>query len=78
MVQLNCELYRDRIHRNYLLMDYIDHLRNQEKILEFLKEIPQLIKEKKQSSILTNKNLITSLMFTMYQNACTKQLFEKA
>lgn len=77
IAQLNRELYRDRMHRNYLLMDYMEHLRTQEQILISLKEIPQLMKEKKQSSILKNKDIITALMFTMYQNACTREKQEK-
>lgn len=77
IAQLNRELYRDRMHRSYLLMDYLDHFQKQEQILGFLKEIPNRIKEKRNRDILTNKNMITALMFTMYQNACTREGQEK-
>lgn len=70
---LNRELHRDQMHKGYLLMDYMEHLENQEKILENLKDIPKYMKEKKNDKILSNKETITALMFTMYQNAHTRE-----
>lgn len=77
MSALSYELTRDQMHRNYLLMDYIDHIKKQEQILLYLKEIPKYIKEKKNWQILNNKEIITALMFTMFQNACTREKQEK-
>lgn len=77
MSALSHELIRDQIHPSYLLMDYIGHIKRQEQILLYLKEIPRYIKEKKPWQILNNKDTITALMFTMFQNACTREKQEK-
>lgn len=73
MNQLNAQLKRDQKHRHFLLMDYAPTLRKQEQMLGFLKEIPQLIRQKNNLDILKNKDIIVSLMFTMYQNARTRE-----
>lgn len=76
--QLNQELQRDnRLHKTFLLMDYIPMLRRQEHVLEALQEIPNLIKGKKNMGILTDGRYIYSLMFTMYTNAELREKQEK-
>lgn len=75
--QLNSQLKRDRMHRDFLLMDYSGQLRKQEQILANVREIPELVKQKKNMEILGNKDVIVSLMFTMYQNAMTRERQEK-
>ncbi len=77
MRQLNHELHRDRMHKNYFLMDSMGRLQKQEVILGFLCKIPLLIKDKKNMEILINKDIITALMFTMYQNALIREKQEK-
>lgn len=77
-VQLNKELWRDRkLHRTFILMDYIEKLKKQEIILGKLKNIPDLIKEKKNYNVLCNKEYIIPLMFTMYTNALLRENQEK-
>ncbi len=75
---LNKELRRDRnIHSQFLMMDMIELLGEQEKILEPLGEIAQMIKEKNQMQILTDRRYIIPLMFTMLQNALIREQQEK-
>lgn len=77
MKKLNAQIRRDRMHRKFLLMDCAEELQEQEIILNQLKEIPVLTQEKKHVEILRKKEIITALMFTMYQNAITRQKQEK-
>lgn len=78
MKKLNEELRRDRIlHRTFLLMDLSETLEKQEEILSHLQKIPELIKERKNIKVLTTKDLIIALMFTMYQNAGIREEQEK-
>lgn len=68
IVKLNRELQRDRkTHQHFLLMDFCAHLETQQEILEKLKDIPGLVKEKKNMEILRTKEIILALMFTMCQ-----------
>ena len=78
MRTLNRRMKRDsRTHGNYLMMDYRERLVEQEILLNQLDHIPALIKEKRQKDILQDKNLMTALMFTMYQNAKVREQQEK-
>lgn len=78
MRQLNREIKRDRrTHRRFLLMDYADHLAAQEEVLARLVRIPALISEKKQMEVLSDRKYIIPLMFTMYTNACVREIQEK-
>ncbi len=78
MCQLNREIKRDRrTHRQFLLMDYAEHLARQEKVLQRLVRIPALISEKKQMEVLSDKQYIIPLMFTMYTNASVREIQEK-
>lgn len=77
-VQLNRELWRDsRTHQTFILMDYIKGLKHQEELLEALKDIPLLLKEKKNFEVLRNDTYIIPLMFTMYTNAMLRENQEK-
>lgn len=78
MNQLLKELDRDYcVHKKIIMMDFRVTLRNQLKILEYLDKIPELVYQKKQRSILTNRSIIISLMFTMYENALRREKEEK-
>lgn len=78
MRQLNREIKRDRrTHRQFLLMDYAEHLSAQEEVLRRLVQIPALIGEKKQMEVLSDRQYIIPLMFTMYTNACVREIQEK-
>lgn len=75
---LNREIRRDRrIHRRFLLMDFADHLEQQEEVLSNLTKIPDLIGQKKQMGILAESQYMTPLMFTMYMNAFVREQQEK-
>ncbi len=78
MRQLNREIRRDRrTHRQFLLMDYAEHLCAQEEVLGRLVQIPELIAAKRQMEVLTDRQYIIPLMFTMYTNACVREVQEK-
>ena len=77
-VQLNKELKRDhRLHRTFVLMDFLERLVRQEELLEALKEIPNMIQEKKNFEILQDGHYMVPLMFTMYSNAMLREKQEK-
>lgn len=71
------QLKRDCMHTDYLLMDCTDRLRQQQELLEGVRKIPGMILNRKNMDILQDKNIIVSLMFTMYQNAITREKQEK-
>lgn len=78
MEQLLTELKRDyRVHKKILMMDFQSMLTSQYKILFQLNKIPDLIIQRNQKSILTDKSIILSLMFTMYENALRREKEEK-
>lgn len=78
MEQLLQELKRDyRMYKKILMMDFQPVLRNQYKILRQLKKIPELIKERSQEKILSNKAIMISLMYTMFENAKRREEQEK-
>lgn len=78
MRQLNREIRRDRrTHRQFLLMDYAEHLAAQEEVLQRLMYIPELIAGKRQMEILSDLQYMIPLMFTMYTNACVREIQEK-
>ena len=78
MSALNKQLRRDRKqHQKFLMMDFCTLLEQQEVILSYLKEIPPLMKNKKNIEILKNKDIITALMFTMCQNGLVREQQEK-
>lgn len=74
---LNRILNRDRIHREYILMDERPALKKQEKLLETLSVIPGMIAEKKNAMILKDKAIVNALMFSLYQNAVSREKQEK-
>ena len=76
--QLNREIRRDRkTHKQFLLMDYAEHLAAQEEVLSRLVKIPKLIAEKKQMEVLSDREYMIPLMFTMYTNAFIREQQEK-
>lgn len=77
MCRLNRELARDRLHKEFMLMNERSILTKQEEILAKLNEIPGLIKEKRNIEILKDTEVIHALMFTMNQNALTREYQEK-
>lgn len=78
MNQLYKEIRRDqRIHPDFLLMDKAQQMSDQLEVLEKLHEIPAQIREKKQINVLKNDEQIQALMFTMLQNALTREEQQK-
>lgn len=76
--RLNRQIMRDKeVHPTFLLMDFFVDLKRQEEILSYLKEIPAYIKKRQNPHILLDKNMISSLMFTMFQNAKVREKQEK-
>lgn len=76
--KLNRELVRDRsLHGTFLLMDMIDILQQQERILQALLLVHDFAKEKNQMGIFNNRECMISLMFTLYQNAFIREKQEK-
>ena len=71
------DLNRDRIHTNYLLMDFMDTLKQQAKILENLKRIQKNIKGRNYEEILSDNESYIALIFTMYQSAVIREQQKK-
>lgn len=60
---LNREIRRDRrTHKHFLLMDFAEHLKQQEEVLSRLVKIPELVREKRQMDILSASEYMTPLM----------------
>lgn len=75
---LTKSLERDfRLNRKFLMMDFLPILKRQEEILKSLNTLSDLLKEKRNMDILTNQELIVSLMFTMFINAEIRRKQEK-
>ena len=78
MQELNSEIERDRqFSTNFVLMNQEEKLREQERILQPLNEIPGMLKEKRQKEILSDNHYMIPLMFTMYQDAKVRESQEK-
>lgn len=78
MKKLLLELNRDMKNNwKFILTDLYDDLLQQERHLKYLKEIPELTREKRNAEILKKKEYIIPLMFTMYQNAMIREQQEK-
>lgn len=78
MQQLLKELKRDyRVYKRILMMDFQEVLNVQYRILKYLSQIPELIKQKKQTDIISSRDIMLSLMFTMYENAMRREEQEK-
>lgn len=78
IVELNKQIRRDqKIHGQFLMMDFADKLMEQERILEALDEMTELTAQGKQAFILSQNRYMTPLMFTMYQNAMIREDQEK-
>lgn len=71
---LNTQLSRDRrMHHDFLIMDFCAELERQEEILNYLKDIPELVKNQKNTVILKKKETMAALMFTMHQNGLVRE-----
>lgn len=78
MRSLTRELERDfRLNRNFLMMDFLPTLKQQEAILKQLNELSGLLEKKQNMDILKQKDYIIPLMFTMYINAEIRRKQEK-
>ena len=74
MKELTRQLKRDgRGYPGNVLVANIKLISEQETFLSELAKIPLMIKEKKQSSLLKDKEIIIPLMFTMWMNAKTRE-----
>lgn len=63
--------------RHFVLQDFLVRLIHQKELLENLKDIPELTKQKKNIEILQKANYVVPLMFSMYQNAKVREYQEK-
>ena len=78
MHHLNLCMKRDAAtHKEFLLMDYKALLESQGRILMNLSHIPEKIRDRHQPEILRDRQLITGLMFSLYQNARVREHQEK-
>ena len=78
MKELDRQIKRDgKYNPKFLLVDFAGCINWQCKQLEYLKEIPDMLKERKNAEILSSTELIHALMFTMYQNGITRIVQEK-
>lgn len=78
MKKLNEEIERDmQTNATFLLVDKAKNLKIQEIILLSLSELPDLVRNKRQMDILSQKQYIHPLMFTMYQSAYVREAQEK-
>lgn len=74
MAELLRELERDMKNNwKFVLTDLYEELAVQEGYLRYLKEIPDLTRQKRNAEILQKKEYIVPLMFTMYQNAMIRE-----
>lgn len=72
------EVKRDsQIHSNFLLVDCMKKLCEQERVLKSLAEIPSLLKRKEQMTVLKEQESIIPLIFTMYGNALLREKQKK-
>ena len=72
------EVKRDgKMHPEFILVDQIEKISIQRHILNNLSEITNLQEQYKRQEILRSADLMHSLMFTIYQNACTRENQEK-
>ena len=77
-LSLEQQLKRDsRLHRTFLLMDCREKIESQRYVLEKLREIPGLLKEKRNYDILCDRETMLPLMFTMYMSALIREKQEK-
>ena len=77
-LSLEQQLKRDsRLHRTFLLMDCREKIESQCYVLEKLREIPGLLKEKRNYDILCDRETMLPLMFTMYMSALIREKQEK-
>lgn len=78
MAKLNREIKRDSaMHPEFLMMDFREQLMRQEQILQYLCQIPTLLEERRQMEVLKNKEQMSALMFTMYENALIREQQDK-
>ena len=72
------EIERDsQYSRHFILQDFLEQLIHQKELLENLKDIPKLTKQKRNMEILQKPNYMIPLMFSMYQNAKVRECQEK-
>lgn len=63
--------------RHFVLQDFLEQLSRQKELLENLKDIPELTRQKRNMEILQQPNYVIPLMFSMYQNAKVRECQEK-
>jgi CRISPR-associated protein (TIGR02710 family) len=78
MKRLNQHMTRDsRTHQTFLMMDFRNRFLKQGDILSRLSHIPEMVRDRRQEDILSDKDLMSALMFTMLQNAMVRERQEK-
>lgn len=76
--ELNMELMRDYyVNPTYLLMDYVEEIKEQMNILGALANIEHLLTKKRQMEVVSDLSSIMPLMFTMQTNALIREKQEK-
>ena len=63
--------------RHFVLQDFLERLIHQKELLENLKDIPDLTRQKRNMEILQKTHYVIPLMFSMYQNAKVRECQEK-
>lgn len=63
--------------RHFVLQDFLERFIHQKELLENLKDIPGLTRQKRNIEILQKPNYVIPLMFSMYQNAKVRESQEK-
>lgn len=78
MARLTGELERDRgLYQTFWLMDMLEDLKKQKKLLDSMLVIPKMSAEKRQMEIFGERDCLVALMFTIYQNAYVREKQEK-
>lgn len=66
-----------RYSRHFVLQDFQERFIRQKEMLECLKDIPELTRQKRNIEILQKTEYVVPLMFSMYQNAKVRERQEK-
>lgn len=78
MRKLILRMKRDHpVHRSFLMMDYLEHFDHQLNILQKLNQIAGRMREEEYRQMLSDKEVIAGLIFSLYQNAMVRERQEK-
>lgn len=78
MRTLVLRMKRDRpVHHSFLMMDYLEHFDHQLTILQKLSQIEGRMREEDYKQMLSDKEVMAGLIFSLYQNALVREKQEK-